>query len=124
MEPDFIFTGENDSDISNNLAMINLNIVDSMKRHKVKKVLFILKPCMYPQEHQLKTDVPTLTEDMAYPRNPDSEYGWEKLFSERLYLPMEKTMVLMLEYLDSIIFLDQRELMLVVEKNLSLCVEK
>ena len=87
---DFIFTGENDSDIMHNSAMINLNIVDSMKRHKVKKVFYSSSACMYPQEHQLKTDVPALTEDMPYPGNPDSEYGWEKLFSERLYLAYGK----------------------------------
>lgn len=87
---DFIFTGENDSDIMHNSAMINLNMVDSMKRHKVKKVFYSSSACMYPQEHQLKIDVPALTEDMAYPGNPDSEYGWEKLFSERLYLAYGK----------------------------------
>lgn len=83
---DFIFTGENDSDIMHNSAMINLNIVDSMKRHGVKKVFYSSSACMYPETHQLEIDVPALREDMAYPGNPDSEYGWEKLFSERLFL--------------------------------------
>ena len=87
---DFIFTGENDSDIMHNSAMINLNIVDSMKRHKVKKVFYSSSACMYPEDHQLEIDVPALREDMAYPGNPDSEYGWEKLFSERLYLAFSK----------------------------------
>jgi len=66
--------------------MINLNIVDSMKRHGVKKVFYSSSACMYPEDHQFEVDVPALREDMAYPGNPDSEYGWEKLFSERLYL--------------------------------------
>ena len=87
---DFIFTGKNDSDIMHNSAMINLNIVDSMKRHGVKKVFYSSSACMYPETHQLEIDVPALREDMAYPGNPDSEYGWEKLFSERLYLAYAK----------------------------------
>jgi len=87
---DFIFTGENDSEIMHNSAMVNLNIVDSMKRHGVKKVFYSSSACMYPEDHQLEIDVPALREDMAYPGNPDSEYGWEKLFSERLYLVYAK----------------------------------
>ncbi|MBC8428603.1 NAD-dependent epimerase/dehydratase family protein [bacterium] len=87
---DFIFTGENDSDIIHNSAMINLNIVDSMRRFGVKKVFYSSSACMYSQDHQLEVDVPALREDMAYPGNPDSEYGWEKLFSERLYLTFAK----------------------------------
>ena len=83
---DFIFTGKNDSDIMHNSAMINLNIVDSMKRHGVKKVFYSSSACMYPEDVQMEIDVPALKEDMAYPGNPDSEYGWEKLFSERLFL--------------------------------------
>jgi nucleoside-diphosphate-sugar epimerase len=87
---DFIFTGEHDSDIMHNSAMINLNIVDSMKRLGIKKVFYSSSACMYPETHQLEIDVPALREDMAYPGNPDSEYGWEKLFSERLYLAFSK----------------------------------
>ena len=87
---DFIFTGENDSDIMHNSAMVNLNIVDSMKRLGVKKVFYSSSACMYPEDHQLEVDVPALKEDMAYPGNPDSEYGWEKLFSERLFLAYAK----------------------------------
>jgi nucleoside-diphosphate-sugar epimerase len=83
---DYIFTGENDSDVMHNSAMINLNIVDSMKRHGVKKVFYSSSACMYPEDVQMEIDVPALKEDMAYPGNPDSEYGWEKLFSERLFL--------------------------------------
>ena len=77
---------KNDSDIMHNSAMINLNIVDSMKRHGVKKVFYSSSACMYPEDVQMEIDVPALKEDMAYPGNPDSEYGWEKLFSERLFL--------------------------------------
>ena len=87
---DFIFTGENDSDIMHNSAMVNLNIVDSMKRLGVKKVFYSSSACMYPEDHQLEVDVAALKEDMAYPGNPDSEYGWEKLFSERLFLAYAK----------------------------------
>jgi len=87
---DFIFTGEHDSDIMHNSAMINLNIVDSMKRLGLKKVFYSSSACMYPEDHQLEIDVPALREDMAYPGNPDSEYGWEKLFSERLFLTHAK----------------------------------
>ena len=87
---DYIFTGEHDSDVMHNSAMINLNIVDSMKRHGVKKVFYSSSACMYPEDHQLEVDVPALREDMAYPGNPDSEYGWEKLFSERLFLAYAK----------------------------------
>ena len=83
---DFVFTGLNDSEIMHNSAMVNLNIVDSMKRFGVKKVFYSSSACMYPETHQLEIDVPALREDMAYPGNPDSEYGWEKLFSERLFL--------------------------------------
>ena len=83
---DFIFTGLNDSEIMHNSAMVNLNIVDCMKRLGVKKVFYSSSACMYPETHQLEIDVPALREDMAYPGNPDSEYGWEKLFSERLFL--------------------------------------
>ena len=83
---DYIFTGENDSDVMHNSAMINLNIVDSMKRHGVKKVFYSSSACMYPERNQLDPDNPNCKEDSAYPAEPDSEYGWEKLFSERFYL--------------------------------------
>ena len=89
---DFIFTGENDSDIMHNSAMINLNMVDSMKRHKVKKVFYSSSACMYPEHNQKDPLNPLCAEDSAYPANPDSEYGWEKLFSERLYLAFSKKM--------------------------------
>ncbi len=87
---DYIFTGDNDSDVMHNSAQINLNVVDSMRRLGVKKVFYSSSACMYPQEHQLNVNVPALKEEMAYPGNPDSEYGWEKLFSERLFLTYGK----------------------------------
>ena len=87
---DYIFTGENDSDVMHNSAQINLNIVDSMKKFDIKKIFYSSSACMYPQEHQVDENVVALREDMAYPGNPDSEYGWEKLFSERLYLSFQR----------------------------------
>jgi len=82
----FIFTGENDADIMHNSAMINLNIAEQCIKKKVKKVFYSSSACMYPEHNQLDPDNPNCSEDSAYPAAPDSEYGWEKLFSERLYL--------------------------------------
>lgn len=82
----YIFTGEHDADIMHNSATINLNILDVMVKHDVKKVFYSSSACMYPAHNQTDPNNPLLTEDSAYPADPDSEYGWEKLFSERLYL--------------------------------------
>jgi len=82
----YIFTGEHDADIMHNSAMINLNILDEMRTKGVKKIFYSSSACMYPSHNQLDPDNPLLTENSAYPANPDSEYGWEKLFSERLYM--------------------------------------
>jgi len=82
----FVFTGENDSDIMHNSAMINLNVCEAMVKHGIKKVLYSSSACMYPEYNQMDPDNPKCSEDSAYPAGPDSEYGWEKLFSERLYL--------------------------------------
>ena len=82
----YIFTGDNDADVMHNSAIINLNIVDLCKEHGVDKVFYSSSACMYPEHNQLDPDNPKCSEDSAYPANPDSEYGWEKLFSERLYL--------------------------------------
>jgi nucleoside-diphosphate-sugar epimerase len=83
----FIFSGENDADIMHNSAAINLNILDAV--HKFSngetKIFYSSSACMYPEHNQLDPDNPNCAEDSAYPANPDSEYGWEKLFSERLY---------------------------------------
>lgn len=82
----FIFTGENDADIMHNSATINLNIANLAHKYKVGKVFYSSSACMYPEHNQLDPNNPKCSEDSAYPANPDSEYGWEKLFSERLYL--------------------------------------
>jgi GDP-D-mannose 3',5'-epimerase len=82
----YIFTGEHDADIMHNSAMINLNILDEMQKKGVKNVFYSSSACMYPEHNQIDPNNPLLSEDSAYPAAPDSEYGWEKLFSERLYM--------------------------------------
>jgi GDP-D-mannose 3',5'-epimerase len=83
----WVFTGEHDADIMHNSASINLNLLDVLKEMKYKgKIFYSSSACMYPQEIQEHTESEALAEHMAYPGNPDSEYGWEKLFSERMYL--------------------------------------
>ena len=82
----YIFTGENDADIMHNSATINLNVLEACKKRNNKKIFYSSSACMYPEHNQLDPDNPNCAEDSAYPANPDSEYGWEKLFSERLYL--------------------------------------
>ena len=82
----YIFTGENDADIMHNSATINLIFLDACHKRNIKRVFYSSSACMYPEHNQLDPDNPNCAEDSAYPANPDSEYGWEKLFSERLYL--------------------------------------
>lgn len=82
----YIFIGDNDADIMHNSASINLNVLESCRTHDVKKIFYSSSACMYPEHNQLDPDNPDLAEHTAYPANPDSDYGWEKLFSERLYL--------------------------------------
>ena len=86
----FVFTGENDADIMHNSALVNLNVAHEAIRKGVKKVFYSSSACMYPEHNQMDPDNPNCTEDSAYPANPDSEYGWEKLFSERLFLAFMK----------------------------------
>ena len=86
----YIFTGEHDADIMYNSVQINLNILDNCKRHKTKKVFYSSSACVYPEHNQLDPNNPILSEDSTYPAKPDSEYGWEKLFSERLYMSYAK----------------------------------
>ena len=86
----FVFTGENDADIMHNSVSINLNVLEEQRRFNetVKnktKIFYSGSACMYPEHNQLDPDNPDCREESAYPANPDSEYGWEKLFSERLY---------------------------------------
>jgi len=82
----YVFTGEHDAAILHNSAMINLNILEACKNRNVKRIFYSSSACMYPERNQLDANEPVTREDSAYPANPDSEYGWEKLFSERLYL--------------------------------------
>jgi nucleoside-diphosphate-sugar epimerase len=81
----YIFTGENDANVMHNSALINLNVAYYASKNNVKKVFYSSSACMYPEHNQLDPDNPNCEESSAYPANPDSEYGWEKLFSERLY---------------------------------------
>jgi nucleoside-diphosphate-sugar epimerase len=82
----YIFTGENDADIMHNSATINLNILDVASKRNNNRIFYSSSACIYPEHNQLDPDNPNCSESSAYPANPDSEYGWEKLFSERLYL--------------------------------------
>ena len=82
----YIFTGEHDSEVMHNSATINLNVANECIKNKVAKVFYSSSACMYPEHNQLDPNNPNCIESSAYPANPDSEYGWEKLFSERLYL--------------------------------------
>ena len=92
----FVFTGENDADIMHNSATINLNVLEAvrqfseLKEVNTTKIFYSGSACMYPEYNQLDPDNPDCREESAYPANPDSEYGWEKLFSERLYLPYQR----------------------------------
>jgi GDP-D-mannose 3', 5'-epimerase len=82
----YIFTGEHDADVMHNSAQINLNILHFGEKAKIKKIFYSSSACIYPQYNQMEPDNPKCSEESAYPAAPDSEYGWEKLFSERLYL--------------------------------------
>ena len=88
----FVFTGENDADIMHNSVSINLNVLEEQRKFNESyevnktKIFYSGSACMYPEHNQLDPDNPDCCEESAYPANPDSEYGWEKLFSERLYL--------------------------------------
>lgn len=86
----FVFTGENDADIMHNSALINLNMLEACWKRNCNRVFYSSSACMYPEHNQLDPDNPMTAEDSAYPANPDSEYGWEKLFSERLYLAFHR----------------------------------
>lgn len=86
----YIFTGNNDANVMHNSAMINLNVVNECVKKNVKKVFYSSSACMYPEHNQMNPDNPNCIESSAYPANPDSEYGWEKLFSERLFLAFNR----------------------------------
>ncbi len=86
----FVFTGDNDADIMHNSALINLNMVEACRKRNISRVFYSSSACMYPEHNQLDPDNPMTAEDSAYPADPDSEYGWEKLFSERLFLAFQR----------------------------------
>jgi len=92
----FVFTGENDADIMHNSVSINLNVLEEQRKwneiteQNKTKIFYSGSACMYPEHNQLDPDNPDCREESAYPANPDSEYGWEKLFSERLYLAFSR----------------------------------
>ena len=86
----FVFTGDNDADIIHNSGLINLNMAYYSQKLGVKKIFYSSSACMYPAYNQEDPNNPKCSEDSAYPAAPDSEYGWEKLFSERLYLAFQK----------------------------------
>ena len=87
----YIFTGDHDADVMNNSVSINLNLLRYVKENhlsvgRAPKIFYSSSACIYPEHNQLNPNTPDCREKTAYPANPDSEYGWEKLFSERLYL--------------------------------------
>lgn len=86
----YIFTGDHDADVMHNSAMCNLNVLHASLKHKVKKIFYSSSACMYPEYNQMDPSNPKCSEESAYPAAPDSEYGWEKLFSERLYLAYQR----------------------------------
>lgn len=86
----YIFTGDNDANIMTNSALINLNVLEKCVKTQVGKVFYSSSACIYPAYNQLDPENPNCSEYSAYPAAPDSEYGWEKLFSERLYLSYHK----------------------------------
>jgi nucleoside-diphosphate-sugar epimerase len=86
----YIFTGENDANVMHNSALINLNVAHECVRKNVGKIFYSSSACIYPEYNQLDPQNPNCAESSAYPANPDSEYGWEKLFSERLYMSFNR----------------------------------
>ncbi|HQC49755.1 MAG: NAD-dependent epimerase/dehydratase family protein [Patescibacteria group bacterium] len=86
----YIFTGEHDADVMHNSAMINLNMAYYGQRAGIKKIFYSSSACIYPAYNQEDANNPQCSEESAYPAAPDSEYGWEKLFSERLYLSFNR----------------------------------
>jgi nucleoside-diphosphate-sugar epimerase len=86
----YIFTGEHDAVVMHNSATINLNILDAGRKASVKRFFYSSSACIYPEYNQKDPQNPVCSEDSAYPAAPDSEYGWEKLFSERLYLALAR----------------------------------
>ena len=90
----YIFTGENDANVMHNSALINLNVAKTAMENGVGKIFYSSSACMYPEHNQLDPNNPNCEESSAYPANPDSEYGWEKLFSERMYMAFARNYAL------------------------------
>ncbi len=86
----YIFTGEHDADVMHNSATINLNVLHFGQKAGIKKIFYSSSACIYPLRNQIDSDNPRCSESSAYPADPDSEYGWEKLFSERLYFAFQR----------------------------------
>ena len=86
----YIFTGDHDAAVMHNSALCNLNVLDAAEKAGVQKIFYSSSACIYPEYNQLDPDNPKCNEDSAYPAAPDSEYGWEKLFSERLYFAYQR----------------------------------
>ena len=86
----YIFTGEHDADVMHNSATINLNMLHFGEKAKIRKIFYSSSACIYPEYNQVDPENPKCSEESAYPAAPDSEYGWEKLFSERLYFAYKR----------------------------------
>lgn len=86
----YLFTGENDAAVMHNSVLINLNMLETSRLNGTKKIFYSSSACVYPEHNQMDPNNPDCAEHTVYPASPDSEYGWEKLFSERLYLTYHK----------------------------------
>jgi len=86
----YIFTGEHDADVMHNSGSINLNVLEACRRRNIGRIFYSSSACIYPAYNQEDPKNPNCAEDSAYPAAPDSEYGWEKLFSERMYLAFQR----------------------------------
>ena len=86
----YIFTGEHDADVMHNSGSINLNVLEACRRRNIGRIFYSSSACIYPAYNQQDPKNPNCAEDSAYPAAPDSEYGWEKLFSERMYLAFQR----------------------------------
>jgi GDP-D-mannose 3', 5'-epimerase len=86
----YIFTGEHDADVMHNSGSINLNVLEACRRRNVGRIFYSSSACIYPAYNQQDPENPNCAEDSAYPAAPDSDYGWEKLFSERMYFAYQR----------------------------------
>ena len=93
----YIFSGNHDADVMHNSALCNINMIKCSQNFGVDKIFYSSSACMYPEYNQLDPDNPKCSEDSAYPAAPDSEYGWEKLFSERLYMSYQRNYILQIK---------------------------